>query len=286
MRLYDAQIAQIAEFDERGYLFFPGLLEADEAQILQDEMPDLLARQGPEVMRERGEECAARLVFGAYQFSEAFRLLTQLPRMLLPVRQLLRDQVYLHQSRLNPQEGFGKGGQWEWHQDFGPWHRLDDMSEPRCIMAAVFVDDCSVAQSPLMVVPGTHRLGYLESIQPDTDAGGAAVYNLDRRVFEEVVGERGIEPLIGDAGSVAFIHCNLIHGSANNVSPWRRGIMYLNYNAVSNACTDHSRAWCQCNRDVTPLEPVEDEALRNWLLPRCRQHSRRRPGRAEGWRRC
>ena len=175
MRLYDAQIAQIAEFDERGYLFFPGLLEADEAQILQDEMPELLARQGPEVMRERGEECAARLVFGAYQFSEAFRLLTQLPRMLLPVRQLLRDQVYLHQSRLNPQEGFGKGGQWEWHQDFGPWHRLDDMSEPRCIMAAVFVDDCSVAQSPLMVVPGTHRLGYLESIQPDTAAGGAAV---------------------------------------------------------------------------------------------------------------
>ena len=228
MRLYDAQIAQIAEFDERGYLFFPGLLEADEAQILQDEMPDLLARQGPEVMRERGEECAARLVFGAYQFSEAFRLLTQLPRMLLPVRQLLRDQVYLHQSRLNPQEGFGKGGQGEWHQDFVPWHRLDDMSEPRCIMAAVFVDDCSVA----------------------------------------------------------FIHCNLIHGSANNVSPWRRGIMYLNYNAVSNACTDHSRAWCQCNRDVTPLEPVEDEALRNWLLPRCRHHSRRRPGRAEGWRRC
>lgn len=152
----------------------------------------------------------------------------------------------------------------DWHQDFGPWHRLDGMPEPRCIMAAVFVDDCSVAQSPLMVVPGTHRLGYLESIQPDTDRGGAAVYNLDHAVFEEVARERGIEPLIGAAGSVGFIHCNLIHGSANNVSPWRRSIMDLNYNAVSNACTDHTRAWYQNNRDSVPLEPVEDGAL--WEL--------------------
>ena len=63
---------------------------------------------------------------------------------------------------------------------------------------------------------------------------------------------------------IAFIHCNLIHGSANSVSPWRRGIIYLNYNncnAVGNACTDHSRAWYQGNRDTAPLDPVEDTAL-------------------------
>ena len=72
------------------------------------------------------------------------------------------------------------------------------------------------------------------------------------------------EPLVGEVSSVAFIHCNLIHGSANSVSPWRRGIIYLNYNncnAVGNACTDHSRAWYQGNRDTAPLDPVEDTAL-------------------------
>ena len=112
MRLDDTQIA---EFDERGYLFFPGLLDTEEAQVLQSEMPALLARRGPEVMPEKGEDSAARLVFGAHGRSEAFHRLALLPRMLLPVRQLLRDQVYLHQSRINPKEGFGKGGQWDWH---------------------------------------------------------------------------------------------------------------------------------------------------------------------------
>lgn len=69
------------------------------------------------------------------------------------------------------------------------------------------------------------------------------------------------EPLVGEVSSVAFIRCNLIHGSANNVSPWRRGIIYLNYNALGNACTDHSCAWYQGNRDTAPLDPVEDTAL-------------------------
>ena len=259
MRLDDAQIA---EFDERGFLFFPNLLEDGEAKVLQRDLPDLLAREGPEVVREKGDSSATRLVFAGHHFSEAFRHLTLLPRMLLPVRQLLRDQVYLHQSRLNPKEGFGGGSDWDWHQDFGPWYRLDGMPEPRCVMAAVFVDACTAATSPLLVVPGTQGHGYIDSIEPDSDISGTAVYNLDHRIFEQLANEKGIEPLIGPAGSVCFIHCNLIHGSANNVSPWRRAIMYLNYNAVSNACTGTTRDWYHNNRDFTPLEPVDDDSLR------------------------
>ncbi len=259
MRLDDSQIA---EFDERGFLFFPSLLEDGEAKVLQHDLPELLARRGPEVVREKEDSSAARLVFGGHHFSEAFRRLTLLPRMLLPVRQLLRDEVYLHQSRLNPKEGFGGGTDWDWHQDYGPWYRLDGMPEPRCIMAAVFVDDCTAAKSPLLIVPGTQSQGYIDSIEPDSDPSGTAVYNLDHAIFERLANEKGIEPLIGPAGSVCFIHCNLIHGSANNVSPWRRAIMYLNYNAVSNACTGTTRAYYQNNRDFTPLEPVDDDSLR------------------------
>ncbi|HCP82943.1 MAG TPA: proline hydroxylase, partial [Planctomycetaceae bacterium] len=51
-------------------------------------------------------------------------------------------------------------------------------------------------------------------------------------------------------------------GSANNVSPWRRAIMYLIYNAVSNACTNGDRPWFQNNRDFTPLTAIDDEDLR------------------------
>jgi hypothetical protein len=44
MKLYDAQIA---EFEERGYLFFPGLLDSDEVGVLQGAVPDILSRRGP-----------------------------------------------------------------------------------------------------------------------------------------------------------------------------------------------------------------------------------------------
>ena len=182
--------------------------------------------------------------------------------MIDPVRQLLKDDVYLHQSRLNPKPGFGGGGAWDWHQDYPPWHMIDGMPEPKCVMASVFVDDCTGVTSPLLVVPGSQRHGLLDSkLHEDAKGRGYALHNIDSGVLESLAAESGIEALIGQAGSVAFVDCNVVHGSANNVSPWRRAIIYLNYNAVSNACTGTERPWYQNNRDFTPLQPLDDDCL-------------------------
>ena len=54
---------------------------------------------GTEVVREKDDSAAVRLVFGAHVFSEPYRRLSLLPRLLNPVRQLFQDDVYLHQSR-------------------------------------------------------------------------------------------------------------------------------------------------------------------------------------------
>ncbi len=95
---------QIAQFDEHGYLFFPGLLDRSEVAILQRAMPEILNRQGPEVIREKEDPTAARLVFGAHVYSEPFRRLSLLPRLLGPVRQLLNDEVYLVWSKYSNTE--------------------------------------------------------------------------------------------------------------------------------------------------------------------------------------
>ena len=253
---------QLAEYEEQGYLFFPGLLDRDEVAALQQAVPEVLDRQGPEVIREKGDSTAARLAFGAHVYSEPFRRLSLLPRLVEPVRQLLEDDVYLHQSRMNPKQGFGSGASWEWHQDYSAWHVVDGMAEPRCVMATVFVDDCTAAKSPLLVIPGSHRDGFLDSVQLHQDADGYSLYHVDRDTFERLAGENGIEALVGPAGSVCLCHSIVVHGSANNVSPWRRAIMYLIYNAVSNACTNGDRPWFQNNRDFTPLETIDDGALR------------------------
>jgi len=229
---------------------------------MQQEMEPLLARQGPEMIREKDDPTATRLVFGAHLFSEPFRRLSLLPRLLNPVRQLLDDDTYLHQSRMNPKQGFGEGASWTWHQDYPPWHTIDGMPEPRCVMATVFIDDCTAVNSPLLLVPGSHRGGFIDAHKPHADAKGYALHHLDNVTLQKLADENGIEPLIGPAGSVAFVHCILVHGSANNVSPWRRAIFYLNYNAVSNACTGTDRPWFQNERDFTPLRPLDDSALR------------------------
>ena len=254
---------EIAEFDKQGYLFFPGLLDHDEVAILQKSIPKILDRKGPEVVCEKDDPESVRLAFGAHMYSEAFRCLSLLPRLLNPVRQLVRDDVYLHQSRINPKQGFGEGVSWDWHQDYPPWHTIDGMPEPRCIMASVFIDDCTAVTSPLLVVPGSHQHGLLDAkLHKDAKGRGYALHHIDDATLERLAEKSGIEPLMGPAGSVAFVHCNVVHGSANNVSPWRRAIMYLIYNAVSNACTGTERPWYQHNRDFTPLLTLEDNCLK------------------------
>ena len=94
---------QIAAFHESGYLFFAGLLDEQEVRTLKDAVPDVLSREGPEVVREKDDPTAARLAFGAHTYSEPFERLARLPRLMDPVRQLLGDEVYLHQTRMNPQ---------------------------------------------------------------------------------------------------------------------------------------------------------------------------------------
>ena len=53
---------RVAAFDEQGYLFFPGLPDDGEVAILQRAIPEILNRQGLEVIPEKEDAAAARLV--------------------------------------------------------------------------------------------------------------------------------------------------------------------------------------------------------------------------------
>ena len=254
---------EIVQFNNDGYLFFPGLFTKREIVKLQNEVPSICNRTGPEIIREKHDNKATRLAFGVHSYSDPFGRMLVHPRMLDPVKQLLNEDVYLHQSRLNPKYGFGSGASWDWHQDYPPFQYIDGMSEPKCIMATVFIDDCTVATSPLLVIPGSHKYGLVESkLHKDAKGEGYALHHIDNSLLEKLANQSTIEPLIGPAGSAAFVICTMVHGSANNVSPWRRAIFYMNYNAVSNACTKSSRPWFQNNRDFTPLNSLDDNCLK------------------------
>ena len=66
----------------------------------------------------------------------------------------------MHQYKVNAKAAFD-GEVWQWHQDYGTWARDDGMPEPRAMNIAVFLDEVSAINGPLMFIPGSHREGVL-----------------------------------------------------------------------------------------------------------------------------
>ena len=58
-----------------------------------------------------------------------------------------------------------------------------------------------------------------------------------------------------------MFHGNLVHGSAGNITPYPREIVYLTLCAVSNHIRTPTRPEWIAHRDFTPIEPVADDAL-------------------------
>jgi ectoine hydroxylase len=251
---------QLADFETRGYVTVPALFSPEEVRVLKAALEDVKRRTDrPEVVRERTND-AVRLIYGAHRFDEVFRRLVHHPRWIEPARQLLGGDIYLHQLRINPKAAFDGQGWW-WHQDYATWRFEDGMPSPRALMIGVFLDDMTAANGPLMVIPGSQRHGHIEDTSPDQDATGYTVMDLPKTLIAQLVRDGGIEAVTGPAGTVLFMHCNLVHGSVGNITPFERTIAYLNVASCENRTTKHDRAPWFCNRDFSPLQTLGDDCL-------------------------
>ena len=173
MKLTDEQIRQ---FDEEGYLFLPDVFSAEEAALLRREADAVYALEREEVWHESNG--APRSAFAAHTYSEAFRRLGRHPRLIEPVMQLLDGQVYMHQYKVNAKAAF-HGAVWQGHQDYGTWHRDDDMPEPRAMNIAVFLDEVTEFNGPLMFIPKSHRQGKLAAGH-DLETTSYPLWTLDK----------------------------------------------------------------------------------------------------------
>jgi ectoine hydroxylase len=247
------------QYRQDGYLFFPGLLTAEEIATLESAIPELLERTGPEVKRDRPGS-PPKIIYAPHAFSSPFETLSRLPRTLGVAAQLLGEDTYLYQSRVNLKLPFA-GDAWSWHQDFSAWHRGDGMPKPHAVMTAVFLQACNAANGPLLVIPRSHTEDVAEVLQREAHVQGYEVERISNELLRDLASRSGIVDLSGPAGSVAFIHPTLLHGSAANMTPWSRAILYLNYNAVSNRTVANQRPWFMNNQDNTPLAPADDGGL-------------------------
>lgn len=252
---------QLKDFDELGYLFLPECFSADEIALLKQEAAQVLAQQRPEIWREKNG--APRTAFAAHTYNDACHILATHPRLVEPLQQLFGEDVYVHQFKINAKAAF-TGEVWQWHQDFPTWHADDGMPEPRAMNIAVFLDEVMPVNGPLMLVPRSHKAGALKSGH-DLETTSYPLWTLDQPTVTEMVEKNGIATPTGKAGGVLMFHANLVHGSAGNITPYPRRIVYLTLNAVSNAIAKPTRPEFIVHRDFTPVKAADDDALLRYI---------------------
>ncbi len=248
---------EIARFEETGYLFFPGRFSPAEAAVLLAEAKAVYALEREEVWRESSG--VARTAFAAHTYNEGFRCLGRHPHLIGPAMQLLAGPVYMHQYKVNAKAAFD-GDVWQWHQDYGTWRRDDDMPEPRAMNVAVFLDEVTAANGPLLFLPGSHRQGVLAAGH-DLNTTSYPLWTLDRQTVKQLAERGGCVAPTGAAGSMLLFSSLLVHASPPNISPFDRTIVYLSLCHVDNHIRRFQRAEWIAHRDFTPIEPLAEDCL-------------------------
>ena len=125
---------------------------------------------------------------------------------------------------------------------------------------AIFLDEVMPINGPLMLVPKSQHAGDLKASH-DLETTSYPLWTLDEETVTRLVKQGGIVAPTGKAGGMLMFHGNLVHGSAGNITPYPRKIVYLTLNAVSNYIRTPTRAEYIAHRDFTPIETVADDAL-------------------------
>jgi len=250
---------QIQQYESTGALLLERVFAQAEVAVLRQAANRVASEDRPNVTPE-ADGSAARMVHGAHAYEPTFGDLCRHPRLIEPAAQLIGSGVYVHQSRLNYNAGHGTGG-FDWHQDYSTWHKIDGLPNPRAMMIAVFLDEMDATNGPLLYIPGSQDEGLIDEFEPVKDAVGNILMKLSTRRLSQMVDSRGIAAASGHAGDVLFMHCNLVHGSAANISPRSRTLFYVNVNSIENPQTTFGRAEYHAGSDFSAIEPAADGCL-------------------------
>ena len=220
---------QIETYRRDGYLVIPRLIQGEQLNELRrltdqivaeargvaanDELYDLEPSHSAAMPRVRRLKPA---IFKRYEF---FRDLVREPKITDILTPLLGPSIRQYGGKLNMKSA-GFGSPVEWHQDWAFYpHTNDDV-----LATGIYLDDCDLANGPLMVLPGSHH-GPTWDHHADGRFCGAMDPEACDLDFSKAV------PLMGPAGSMTIHHARLVHGSALNTSNQQRRLLLHEYTA-------------------------------------------------------
>ena len=235
--------AQLDEFERNGYLFIPNLIEGEELEALRQEMNALLSN---DAYRDKAfsitepESHEIRSLFAVHQLSERLGALASDERVAGAARQIIGDDPYVHQSRINYKPGFaGKG--FNWHSDFETWHAEDGMPNMHAVSASLILTDNHEFNGPLMLIPGSHMefvpcLGETPEDNHKRSLKAQEVGVPSPEALTHLVDKYGIDAPKGKAGGLLLFDCNTLHASNANLSPDPRSNVFFVFNRPDNRC--------------------------------------------------
>jgi ectoine hydroxylase len=252
----------VATYRERGWVVIEDAFSPAEVDVLEAAALDVLDRNGPEVGREA--DGSPHVCWGMHLFDDRLAALVHHPALVEASRQLLGADFYVHQSRINMKQT--NGSIVAWHQDFGTYHRVDGVPDPRGIMIAVFLDDVRDVNAPLLAVPGSHREGLVSTARvdptvPDHEAVAKYRYDITPDTMTRLVDEYGLESITGPAGSMLLMDMTVVHGSSVNISPLRRLLLYVNVCPTDNRGESFARPEYYAARNFDAVQPAGADCL-------------------------
>lgn len=261
---------QVSDYHRDGYLLLgPGLLPSPVFEQVNSAIPEILGHRGPRTVFERDGH-TVRSVYGPHQFDPSVAALARHPNLVGAARQLLSDEVYIHQSKINVKAGLS-GDQWEWHQDYINWLRCDGIQKPDLVNVAVFLNEVTEFNGPLMFIPGTHReglmsgtdrenmpVGYEEAPSWVATLTADEKFRIDPAVIKARAHSNGLVSAKGAAGSVLLFHSSVLHASLPNISPFDRAVLIMVFNGIGNPPGDVAapRPEFLASREVVALQPA------------------------------
>lgn len=201
----------VEKYEKEGYLVFPDVLDANLMKEAQAHISWLI-NKNPDL---RPEQLHTNLIH-----NDPFWLrLVSDDRMLDIAQSFIGPDIALFASHYICKPAF-TGQPVLWHQDGSYWP-LEPM---KVITLWLAVDDSTVENGCLRVIPGTHNLT-LQEMKGSFDVENVLSSEIEKKFVDE---SKAVD-LVLKSGSVSIHHPNIIHGSKANLSPNRRAGLTIRY---------------------------------------------------------
>jgi ectoine hydroxylase len=267
---YSLDEKELEVYEKNGFIIIPEAFSEKEIKKFRQELKQLELNEKlwkKEEFISEPNDNKLRTIFNQHLFSKIYKKLSKDPRILDKVIQILGSDVYIHHGRINVKRAY-QGKSFPWHSDFETWHSEDGLPNCRCLSAWVMLTDNTQFNGPLYLIKESHKKfvsckgvtpkdNYKKSLKKQE----YGVPSID--AIKQLSKNDKLVSAIGKAGTLVLHDGNILHGSADNISPEDRTNIFFVYNSVKNTpvkpfASKSPRADFLCLKDFKPLKVNKD----------------------------